>query len=1456
MADKSSRLQAHQEATLQPPAGQKFLASMLERLYAALSSGPTLNCRPANSRQRIDLTDLRLLQDLPPDAILAALLGAAPTCTIHAKAVVPPPLPEAPPDPESPPGRPRKSKASVEEDPATKAIRDAWDQQSKVLRKLRAIAEDTRTYEQDTGTNALYIGWPLLSLPPGGDRTSRILAPIAFIPLDMTVQTGRRPSVELAARDERLIVNPALAAWLERQTGRSLTEDPEDNATPWEYLRRLLVEVNSLLRLDGQPLSQEDPLVPAPRSEALTQPEVLSTAVLGLFPLANQSILADVRDMAAGSIPPGPVESFLRADLSINPNSAPSETPLHGLKKAHADRCVMLADPCQSRAVEVARTSRGLVIHGPPGTGKSQTIANIIADHLARGQRVLMVCDKRTALDVVYQRLDHMGLGHLCAIVHDAQADRRKLYLSIRDQLEALPDQAENPAFELTLQKIDAELQALHEEYRSYLNLLAQRPAPDAQSFSELAGEWLHSRGTGVFHVLLREEAFTTPRRHLDGHQADVQDALARGLKINYATNAWRDATDMSLSDYLRLSTPQLRLQLETCHRTATAADACAKPGGLPFTQDPKAEANARQVLSKALRTAHDNGAIHRIERWVRKSPQVWKQALQAIQESADFRTGADAVHDRELELASKTAELLTVNQDLESLRAYGMSLSKWYGFLQFGVRKRGQEVLRRYVLGANPVGDVVRLNAFLQMRRSQVMLSDLCTRGLDEPQIPPSDALQAVAQHEAVLRLLVHIDEEPLLHGVRSTLLERIQSRRLADDLELSTPWAETVARFEEALKTTPACSPVFREGLQSRARTGDPVGEPWSGLLKDVEHLEDVIRIRQLQAGLPADIGVALHLRLLEGFKPEEGWQTLVHRVCHAELHARLAAEPRLASIDADRLDVCQRRYLELTLSKHGVVQEHVRQGWLKRQRQRLLASTGGRLNGAGAELKRRLYVRGANALRLRQVVAAGAQASDGDPLFDLRPVWMASPGTVAQIFPRTPVFDVVVFDEASQCRLEEAIPVMTRAHRVVIAGDPKQLPPTRFFESAVVDTGESDAETEQELFEAQQSEIEDILAAALNLEIDQAYLDVHYRSSNEALIGFSNDSFYSSRLQSIPGHPRNLQMVPPIRLVQADGIYEKRTNKKEAEEVVRIVRELLRRAEPPSIGIACFNLTQRDTIVEALDAAAMADGEFAARLAEARHRTGRDAFQGLFVKNLESVQGDERNVMIISTTFGPDPTGKFYRRFGPLGLAGGARRMNVLVTRARDEVIVVTSIPPTVYRNVAPPPEGRTPNGAWYLFAYLRYAERLVEQFEQMWERRKAAAPSAGRVKRYDSKCPSAFVEALAQTLSDREKHASEVYWGGDGFCVDLALQHPERAGDVSLGVLCDGTRYLKAPDPAEWDAFRTVVLQSQGWALHRVWTPHFVRNPERCLQALQSAVSAELSKEREGSARPAE
>src|SRR5688500_10909291 len=481
----------------------RVLDKMLERLFASLANGPSLNARPHSSRQRVDLTHVARLADRSAEDVFRDLL--APERSSKLKARVPQPLvSESDVDP--------KDQAKLAE---ARAAREKWDEQQAFLHKLRIIAEDARTYEQDTGVHVLNLGFPLLSLPPGalstwhgGGATRRVLAPVAFIPIKVTVKRGATQTVDLACKGEGVdlvVPNTALLAWLEQQTGKPPAEMDPDEAgqNPWREVCQLVAHVCASLEIETPELFRAEPTVPdrlslksAPRAdETPSVPTLIPSAVLGLFPMANQGLLRDMQAMAVGESLSGPVKSFIHSSVHLDAQLRFDDRttgPLEKRSRSFVDeRLVAAADPCQSRAVDLARECKGLVVHGPPGTGKSQTITNVIGDHLSRGHRVLLLCDKRTALDVVANRLTHMGFGKLFALVHDPQRDQRELYRMVREQLDDLPEARSDDRAEAKLAKVDHDLQALHSELTRVHAALMTRDEATGMSFHELVGEWL-----------------------------------------------------------------------------------------------------------------------------------------------------------------------------------------------------------------------------------------------------------------------------------------------------------------------------------------------------------------------------------------------------------------------------------------------------------------------------------------------------------------------------------------------------------------------------------------------------------------------------------------------------------------------------------------------------------------------------------------------------------------------------------------------------------------------------------------------------------------------------------------------------------------------------------------------------------------------------------------------------
>ncbi len=1415
-----------------------ILKAMLDRLYASLTSGPSLNARPHNSRQRMDVMEFQHLNSIDPASLISVLLNSKGSLEIPARVAVfqKPEIPE------------------VEWTDAHRRAKALHDKQARVLNKMRDIAQDAYDYYNDHGEQALFIGFPLISIPSRSDRgsaTSRILAPALLIPITMRVRRGAGAgiTIELAGEGADLVQpNPGLLAWIEQQTGTN-TDDlfsDESGEDPWREIMDVLLRMEQAANITEPTVFSADSLVSAaPRTDDLPNtPAVLKSAVIGLFPLNNPGLLRDTKWMQ-DSEPSltGPVKAFLSADALAEPAD---ETIPQAIEHDHTtgkqvrvakdftqELLVTHADPCQAEAVHHARMSQALVVHGPPGTGKSQTIANIIGDHLARGQRVLFVCDKRTALDVVKYRLDSMGLGILCGIVHDPQRDRKDLYLNMRERLEQLAEDKPLPDPGPALALTNERLNQLHEELRTYFDRL-HSSSTGHDSFHTLCGMWFTLQESDA-PTLVPSEGLTLDM--VERHRTDVEEITKRAIKCEWPENPYKGILAISLSAYQARPTDSLPHMWDEALVIAKALDADEHRTRLSIsgTTPLRELADARRELALALSRAIKMSPLEFTDVFLRTSDNA-TLANRIAQATAHLPLLGSPL-DREIQLQTndQSPTLAECNQRLIQIKEWETVSVTWRHWFAGKTKRVAREALATIGLGLEPA-DLQRGKAYLNGLRARFIATDLylqCLGNAQQP-TPTDDALVRFINGGPVLLHVLDLLSRTVHSSVKDPALEILRTQDETrngspNDLVRSADRAIALQSLFDLIRNSGVLKHEHLEHVLTSWRNGEPITTWIERLAEFTPTIEEALRMLDRLNTLPDPLRQAMNEVVDQGFTFDLAEPALRKAALHLSITEHLRTDPELSRIDTERIEAAFSELSARTDEKTGHVRDRIIHLWQARWRSRLLASTGSRLNNLGAALRQRLYVRGHKAMKLRQMIQSGATTPDGDPLFDLCPVWMASPSTVAQIFPREQLFDVIVFDEASQCRLEEALPVLLRGKRVVIAGDPKQLPPTRFFEGALAESDDTDAETADELFIARQSQAEDLLSSALNLNVQEAFLDVHYRSRNDALIGFSNESFYGSRLQPIPGHPKNKLMKAPIELTNVDGTYVERTNPKEAEAVVALVVLLLSLPDPPSIGVACFNITQRDAILDAMDQRAIADPDFAMRLEKARKRKGRDSFEGLFVKNLENVQGDERDHMIICTTFGLDKDGKFRRNFGALSRAGGERRLNVLVTRARDKVHVFTSIPRTEYVSPAPLSEGQHMTGRHYLYGYLRYAEHLAELFKK-WQQEVNSLhgdiTTSSDVNQ--TKCPSQVAEGLGSLLSGKHGIGNRVYWGNDGFCVDVALTHPGHPADVTIGVLTDFTRYTKTPDPISWELFRSTVLLSQGWELQRIWTPSLFKN----------------------------
>ena len=409
-------------------------------------------------------------------------------------------------------------------------------------------------------------------------------------------------------------------------------------------------------------------------------------------------------------------------------------------------------------------------------------------------------------------------------------------------------------------------------------------------------------------------------------------------------------------------------------------------------------------------------------------------------------------------------------------------------------------------------------------------------------------------------------------------------------------------------------------------------------------------------------------------------------------------------------------------------------------------------------------------------------------------LKPCLLMSPLSIAQYLPAGGrPFDLVVFDEASQIGTHDAIGAIARGAQVVIVGDSRQLPPTAFFTRDLGDSDEGPLPDDNDIVE-----MESILDEALAARMPEQMLGWHYRSRHEALIEFSNRHYYENRLNVFPA-ARGRDGELGLRWHPVAGRYDKgktRSNRTEAEALVSWLVAALRGtpAGTKTFGVVTFSLPQQTLVQDLLD---QARGQFP----EIETHWSDELLEPVFVKNLENVQGDERDVILFSICYGPDETGKTWMNFGPLNRKGGERRLNVAVTRARRALHVFSTMTAD-HVDLA----RTTATGARHLKAFLAYAAE-----------RGSLAPRPPHPAPFESEFERQVHDAIVEL-----GYRADVQVGCGGYRIDLAVVHPDRAGEYLLGVECDGAAYHSAATARDRDRLRQDVLRGLGWRLHRVWS----------------------------------
>ncbi|MCJ1683057.1 DUF3320 domain-containing protein [Rathayibacter sp. VKM Ac-2928] len=1250
--------------------------------------------------------------------------------------------------------------------------------------KLRKFASSAKTIVEETGANNLYLAFGSLvwTLDNRELRSPMVLVPV-------TIKETSRGSVFTIALDESGSSTPNFC--LVEKLKVSLGLDLPGLANPVEDesgidLRAAFDSVRATLTARNLPFRVEE------------------TVDLAVLQFAKYRLWKDL-DEDWETLARNPLVSHL-INSPLEPFEDPADEELTVDLEELSASVPVPADASQLEAVAAAVAGKTFVLEGPPGTGKSQTITNLLARALADGKRVLFVAEKRAALDVVKRRLQDVGLGPFCLDLHDKGARPAEARAQIRAALDfaVRPDVNGHASNQLTVEASVRGLRRyadrLHDENSAGYSLY------EARQREILAEE--HVQPLAVPHTLIENgdsEQFDEIRRALrllpdasdaarprPDHPWALVSPLALGDDTADALAAAADELDAALAELDRLDVP-----------TATFSFPMDATALAPLLA--AAEADARP-LSTLDRLAHPDWDGH------------LAQAQAELLRIAPTR----------FEILGWIDEAL-IDHDLDDFRAMAVEANE-AGILSRKKRRREVRDMLAPYLRVDPesvnLERLVDLADQLLAAREHAKYVRSVVQHVSAPLTPDGwspfdgDLLRRIAAELGVLRRLRGIVAgQGANEVVDGELIRRVYAgpdrAAVGDAVRRFVDASSAVARLAgapsaEFERWSDGTTPLERwratrlergEGRSAVRSLGT-----WLTLLQQLEPLR--------RGGM-----VEARQRYLDGLDDaDEALLAFEKGLASTSVQERLS-RTGLESFETAAHEKLLGRYVSGSTAVRGELPRIIPAQVLKR---RDLSSVPSAMMGG---LKRQLEY------KLRGMKVRRLMEEYGPLITKIAPCTLMSPESVARFLPvDADLYDIVVFDEASQVRVADAVGALGRARSAVIVGDSKQMPPTSFAETGA--TEDETAPTDTVVDE------ESILSEASQARVPSRWLSWHYRSQDERLIAFSNSRYYDSRLSSFPtphdGDTGSDHDGYGISFVRVDGTFIRtgrgrtlRTNAAEAEAIVADVHRRFA-ASPdavPSLGIITFNAQQRDLI----------DGMLRGS-ADARVAQSLDVPDGLFVKNLENVQGDERDTILFSIAFSANDKGVVPLQFGPLTRAGGERRWNVAVTRARRQVVLFCSFDPAELRA-----DETQSVGVKHLKAYLQIAQSGFGEGGPVLDR--ASLPDAHR-----DELAAALVEAGLTARADI---------GLSEFRVDIALATAEEPHRPLVAVLLDGPSWRGRRTVSDRDGLPGSVLKNaMGWpAVERVWLPEWLADRDAVIARLTEAVEradAEIRAAREEAA----
>ncbi len=1224
---------------------------------------------------------------------------------------------------------------------------------SKILRK---IARTEAFIEEERGSEDLYVGYPFVKGKLSDGTVVR--CPLLFFPV--TLQNSSKKWI-LEKRDDAISLNRSfLLAYshfnqikISDEFLETSFEDFDKNSLVfrtqlYELLKESKVEINfnqdnfTNQLIDYQRLSKSD-LIDSERNGEL---KLFPQAVLGIFPQAGSFLVPDYEALLA----PPPIPPQKGGELFL---ALPVGEGWMGCKE-ETTFLPFSVDASQEAAIKQVKSGQSLVVLGPPGTGKSQLIANLIADFTARGKRVLVVCQKRVALDTVFQRLEKAKMTDFVALVHDFKNDRKILFEKIANQIDEVENyQKKNKGLdaiflERNFTQISRRIDKIVEELQGFQNALFD------ESICGLSVKEMYLTSSFIQPSIDLKNIY---KSFIFNDLANFEGRLKRYFQYeeklreseDYAF--WKDR--VSFAKFTNADIPKIKETIED-----VAAFHAKNTTDFSLTEMNNFDEKIVQQFSKLF----ENADVIKIFKTKVVEGKYWENRQFATMNAGRVLNPASVSFDS---FFLNEIENIFANDWIEnSISASELILRKTQIEKAYLASKSGLNWLVWKVFSKDKK-DVEKL-IFQNKLNLQTTDLELLTRKINN-RIAFENLKETLAKKE------IFIDAQEDFETINKTLKNHISANEAyivyQANLFLHKPdfslkyYNYLVALIIEIKQKMTVWRKYLSEGQINPYPTSPNRGGVFSPLPFG-EGLGVGLFDHLVEADILKESFTKSELEVVEKLteNPKNAITIFQNSLRLAWVEHIENLHPILRSVSSLKMQQLEDELQECVLQKQTLSQEIL---LLKLREQTYKDLIINRLQNiiTYRELqhqttkKRKLW-------SVRKVLEAYS-----DEIFKLIPCWMASPESVSAMFKMEEnLFDLVIFDEASQCFAEYGIPAIFRGKQVVIAGDSKQLQPNDLYQIRY------EADLSDDLHEPI-LEIDSLLDLAAQY-LPQVSLQGHYRSQSLDLIGFSNLFFYKNSLTLLPDYQTINKNEPSINYIKVNGIWANNTNEIEAQKVVELITDLRKISPEKSIGVVTFNVRQAELIE--------------LRITNYELRMG-----GVSIKNIENIQGDEFDIVIFSVAYAPDIHGKMLMNFGSLNQKGGENRLNVAVTRAREKIYLVSSILPQELRV-----EDAQNEGPKLLKKYLEYALEVSEV-------RYLPKPLSNENFRTD------------WFLKEQLKNHNPLYISELPFA-DITVK-TENDNYESL-ILTDDNLYFSSISPKEPHAYLPINLRAKGWKFERIWS----------------------------------